>query len=126
MNKAILIGNVGKDPEVLKKDTTIVKLSLATSETYKDKSGERKTVTEWHSIIMFGKLAEIAEKYVKKGDKLYIEGKIKYENYEKDGITKYFTQIIANNIEMLGQKRTDVDNKDNRDVETEQTNDLPF
>jgi single-strand DNA-binding protein len=105
INKVILLGNVGRDPEVqyVKEDVPVTRFSLATSETYKDKNGEKITTTEWHNIVLWRGLAKIAEKYVKKGDQLYIEGKITTRNYEKDGQTKYFTEIIASNMQMLGR-----------------------
>ena len=107
VNKAIILGNVGKDPEIvtLQSGTKAASLSIATSEAWKDKAtGERKEATEWHKVVFWGNLAEIVEKYVKKGDKLYIEGKIKTRSHEKDGITKYYTEIHANDLVMLTPK----------------------
>jgi len=105
LNKVILIGNVGKDPETFNTDSglCICKFSLATTEKYKDKKE-----TEWHRITAFGKIAELCEQYVKKGSKLYLEGKIKTEEYEsKDGSgKKYTTGIIANTIKFLDSKQT--------------------
>jgi len=103
LNKVTLVGNVGQSPEI--KDLNgnkIAKFSLATSEKYTNKGGEKINNTEWHNIVIFGKLAGVVEKYVKKGDKLYIEGKIKTNSYEKDGIKRYSTSIICNNMIMLG------------------------
>ena len=105
VNKVILIGNVGKDPEVkhLDNGNVLTKFPLATSETYKNKDNEKVTTTEWHNIILFSRLAEVAEKYVKKGDALYLEGRIRTRSYEdKDGNKKYITEILANNMQMLG------------------------
>lgn len=110
VNKVILIGNVGKDPEVkhLENGNTLAKFSLATSEVYKNKENEKVTSTEWHNIIIFSRLAEIVEKYVKKGDALYLEGRIRTRSYEdKDGVKKYITEIIANNMQMLGGGKSD-------------------
>ncbi len=107
INKVILVGNVGRDPEVryLDNGVVIAKFPLATSETYTNKSGEKVTNTEWHNIVLWRKLAEVADKYVKKGSSLYIEGKIRSRSYEdKDGNKKYFTEIIADNMQMLGKK----------------------
>ena len=107
VNRVTILGNVGKDPEVItpNENTTIAKFSVATSETFKDKAGEKKTETSWHNVVAFGKLAEIIGNYVKKGSKIYIEGKIKYGSYEdKDGNKKYTTDIIANNMTMLDSK----------------------
>ena len=109
INKAILIGNVGKDPEVKRfENNAKVSFSLATSETYTPKGGEKVTQTEWHNIVAWGKLAEIIEKYVKKGQSLYVEGKINYRSYDdRDGNKKYITEINASSIQMLGSKKTD-------------------
>lgn len=107
VNKVILVGNVGKDPEVRRLDSNVTKcnFSLATSETYTNKSGERVTNTEWHNIVMWRNLAEIAEKYVKKGSLLYIEGKITNRSYDdKDGNKRYICEIVADNMKMLGKK----------------------
>ncbi|MCF6358519.1 MAG: single-stranded DNA-binding protein [Draconibacterium sp.] len=106
VNKVILIGNVGKDPEIRHLDSgvAVANFTLATSESYNAKNGERVTNTEWHNIVMWRGLADVVEKYVKKGSKLYIEGKITSRQYEKDGQTKYFTEIVANNMVMLDSK----------------------
>lgn len=109
VNKAILIGNLGKDPEVryLQDNTAVASLSLATSETFKNKAGEKVTSTEWHKVILWRKLAEVAEKYLKKGMTVYIEGKIKTRKYEKEGKTYYTTEIFAESLQMLGGKEHD-------------------
>jgi single-strand DNA-binding protein len=108
VNKVILVGNVGKDPEIRHLDSgvAVASFSLATSESYNAKNGERVTTTEWHNIVLWRGLAEVVEKYVKKGSRLYIEGKITSRQYEKDGITKYFTEIVANNMVMLDSKNS--------------------
>jgi len=107
VNKVILVGNVGKDPEVryLDEGTVLCKFPMATSEVYKNRSGERVTNTEWHNIILGRGLAQVAEKYVKKGDQLYIEGRIRTRSYDdRDGNKKYFTEIIGDNMQMLGRR----------------------
>lgn len=106
VNKVILIGNVGNDPEVkyIKEDVPVAKFSLATSETYKNKEGEKVTNTEWHNIVVWRGLAKVVENYVKKGSKLYIEGKLTHRKYEKDGQTKYFTEILCKDLTMLDSK----------------------
>jgi single-strand DNA-binding protein len=106
VNTVILIGNVGKDPEVryLDNGTALASFTLATNETYKDKEGNRQSKTTWHNIILWRGVAEVAEKYVKKGMPLYIQGKITYKEYEKDGQKKYMTQIVGNEMKMLGGK----------------------
>jgi len=107
VNKVILVGNVGKDPEVryLEKGVAVAKFSLATSETYKGKDGEKVTSTEWHNIVLWRGLAETVEKYVHKGSQLYIEGKIRTRSYDdKDGNKRYVTEIVADLMQMLGKK----------------------
>ena len=109
VNKVILIGNLGKDPEVryLEGGITKVNFPLATSESYKDKSGNKIEHTEWHNIILWRGLAEVAEKYLKKGNSVFIEGKIKTRTWEdKDGIKRYSTEIIADNMTLLGGKQS--------------------
>lgn len=105
VNKVILIGNLGKDPEIryLESGVPIANFSLATSESYTDKtSGERRNQTEWHNIVLWRGLAEVAEKYLKKGQKVYIEGKLRTRSWnDKEGNTKYTTEIVAENMTML-------------------------
>lgn len=94
INKVILVGHLGKDPEVnhLEGGIAVAKFTLATTEVYNDKNGERKEQTEWHNIVCWRKLAEVAEKYLKKGSAIYLEGKIKSNNYtDKDNIKRYRT-----------------------------------
>jgi single-strand DNA-binding protein len=109
VNKVILVGNVGKDPEIryLEGGAAVCRFPLATSEVYKNKDGEKITTTEWHNIVLWRGLAEIAEKFVKKGSQLYIEGRIKSRSYvDKDGNTRYTTEIVGDVMQMLG-KRSD-------------------
>lgn len=107
VNKIILVGNVGSDPEVraISEEVSVASLSLATSESYKNRDGERVTNTEWHNVVFWRGLAKVVEKYVKKGDKIYVEGKLTHETYEKDGETKYITKIVASDMKMLGGKK---------------------
>jgi len=112
INKVILLGNVGKDPEVkyFDNESSVANFSLATSETYTNKNGEKVTNTEWHNIQAWRGLAKVVEKYVKKGDLIYIEGRIKTRSYDdKDGNKKYVTEILADEMKMLGSRG----NKDN-------------
>jgi len=104
VNKVILLGNVGKDPEVREtKAGNIVNLVMATSEKYTDKSGQKQENTEWHNLVVFGKLADVVSKYVKKGDKLYVEGSITTRKWEdKEGNTRYNTEIKVRDLTMLG------------------------
>jgi single-strand DNA-binding protein len=107
INKVILVGHLGKDPEIrsLESGAKVASFSLATTESYKGKDGQRVEQTEWHNIVLWRGLADITEKYLKKGNLVYIEGKIRSRSYEKDGIKKYITEIIADNMTMLGGKR---------------------
>jgi single-strand DNA-binding protein len=107
VNKVILVGHVGKDPEIrhLESGVAVASFSLATSETYTAKNGEKVSTTEWHNIVMWRGLAEIAEKYVTKGKQLFIEGKIRTKSWEdKDGNKRYMTEIVADSMQMLGSK----------------------
>lgn len=111
VNKVILVGNVGRDPETryLEGGTAFSKFPLATSEVYKNREGEKVTTTDWHNIVLWRGLAEIAEKYVKKGSQLYIEGRIKTRSYvDQDGNTKYITEIVGDVLQMLGKKPEEV------------------
>jgi single-strand DNA-binding protein len=105
INKVILVGNVGKDPVIqyVKEDLPVARFTLATSETFRDKNGEKTTNTEWHNIVAWRNTAKIVEQYIKKGSQLYIEGKITTRSYDKDGVTKYITEIVAGTIQMLGR-----------------------
>ena len=104
VNKVQLLGNIGKDPEVREtKAGNIVNLVMATSEKYTDKSGQKQENTEWHNLVVFGKLADVVAKYVKKGDKLYVEGSITTRKWEdKEGNTRYNTEIKVRDLTMLG------------------------
>lgn len=106
VNKVILVGNLGKDPEVLTFENGVKKaaFSLATTETYKDKDGNKVDQTEWHNIVLWRGLAEIAEKYLHKGSSIYVEGKIKTRSYELNGVKKYITEIYGDNFQMLGKR----------------------
>ena len=107
VNKVILVGFVGKNPEqrVFGNGESVTSFSLATSEKYKDKSGEWKDQTEWHNISCFGKLSEIANTYVTKGTQVYVEGKIKTNKYtDKVGVEKYSTNIVVSSLQLLGSK----------------------
>jgi single-strand DNA-binding protein len=107
VNKVILVGNVGKDPDVHYIDTNVAvaRFPFATSETYRSKDGERITTTEWHNIVLWRGLAEVAEKFVKKGSQLFIEGKIRTRSYDdREGNKKYITEIIGDNMQLLGKK----------------------
>ena len=129
LNKVILIGNVGKDPETRKfTDTMVCNLTLATTEKFKDKDGNLKDATEWHNLQICGKLGEIAEKYVKKGSQIYVEGKIKQRAYETESKQKkYITEIIVNELKLIGKKEpTSANNAQVEGVPVNVESDLPF
>ena len=107
VNKVILVGNVGKDPEVRHLDSgvAVANFPLATSESYVAKNGDKVTTTEWHNIVLWRGLADVAEKYVTKGRQLYIEGRIRTRSYDdKDGNKRYVTEIYGDVMQMLGSK----------------------
>lgn len=107
VNKVILVGNVGGDPEVryMPSGSAVVNLTLATSESWKDKSsGENVEKTEWHRVVFFNRLAEIVGEYVRKGSKLYIEGRLQTRSWEQDGVKRYATEIVANEMQMLDSR----------------------
>ena len=107
VNKVILVGHIGKDPEVryLEGGVAVANFSLATSESYKDKSGNKVESTEWHNIVMWRGLAEVAEKMLKKGMQIYIEGRLRTRSWDdKEGHKRYTTEILADNMVMLGRK----------------------
>jgi single-strand DNA-binding protein len=133
VNKVILIGNLGKDPETQTFESGVKKTSfpLATSEEYKDKEGNKIQQTEWHNIVLWRGLAEVAEKYLSKGNSVYIEGKIKTRSWEdKDGNKRYTTEIVGDNMTMLGSKKPPNGNDQEEDKsdtgKTEVEDDLPF
>ncbi|MDR3392524.1 MAG: single-stranded DNA-binding protein [Sulfuriferula sp.] len=105
VNKVILIGNIGKDPEIryMPSGDAMVNLTLATTDNWKDKNGEKQERTEWHRVAIFGKLAEIAGEYLKKGSQVYFEGSLKTRKWtNKEGQDQYTTEIIADKMQMLG------------------------
>jgi single-strand DNA-binding protein len=142
VNKVILVGNLGKDPEVrhLEGGATVANFPVATSETFKDRNtGERKTQTEWHNVVLWRGLADVAEKYLRKGNQVYIEGKLRTRSWEdKEGNKRYTTEIVGDNMTMLG-KKDDADGysgsnepqmgakpSTSASIEQDQTDDLPF
>ena len=110
INKVILVGNLGKDPETkyMPNGEAVTNCTLATTDTWKDKnSGEKKEATEWHRIVFYRKLAEIAGQYLKKGSQVYIEGSLKTRKWtDKEGAEKYTTEIIADTMQMLGSRQS--------------------
>ena len=119
VNKVILVGNLGQKPEIryTQTDSAVANLSLATSESWKDKeTGEQREKTEWHRIVYFGKLAEIAEQYLDKGSKVYVEGKLQTRKWQdkETGADRYTTEIVGNELTMLDSKNSSRMNEMNR------------
>ncbi|HLU81579.1 MAG TPA: single-stranded DNA-binding protein [Flavobacteriaceae bacterium] len=104
-NKVQLIGHVGQDPEIknLESGTKVAKFSIATNDNYKNAKGEKVEETQWHNIVVFGKKAEIVESYVSKGKEVGIEGKLTHRSYEKEGQKRYYTEIVCNELLLLGK-----------------------
>lgn len=110
VNKVILVGNLGGNPETrhLPSGSAVTNMSIATSETWTDKqTGQKQERTEWHRVSMFGRLAEVASEYLRKGSKVYIEGALRTSQYEKNGETRYSTEIIARDMQMLDSRNGD-------------------
>ena len=109
VNKVIIVGNLGRDPETryMPSGDAITNIAVATTDKWKDKStGEQKEATEWHRVSFFGRLAEVAGQYLKKGSQVYIEGKLRTRKYtDKDGVEKYSTEIVADVMQMLGSRQ---------------------
>ncbi len=116
VNKVILIGNLGKDPEVrrLENGAVLASFSIATSESYVDKqSGDKKEITDWHDIVLWRGLAEVAEKYLVKGTKVYVEGKLKKRSWQdKEGLTRYSTEVVGDEMTILSK----IENKENNNA----------
>ena len=107
VNKVILIGNLGRDPETryTTDGSAVTNLNIATTDTWKDKSGEKQEKTEWHRIVLFGRQAEIAGEYLKKGRSVYIEGRLQTRKYtDKEGVEKYATEIVGDRMQLLGSR----------------------
>lgn len=118
INKATLVGHVGRDPEIrnMSNGDAVATVSLATTEKWKDKNGERQEKTEWHRLVFFGKLADIVDKYVHKGSLIYVEGKLTTRKWEKDGVERYTTEINCNEMKLLN--KVDGDNDSRREERT--------
>jgi single-strand DNA-binding protein len=133
VNKVILIGNLGADPEIknLESGSKVANVNIATTESYKDKDGNRKDITEWHRLEMWDGLAGIAEKYCKKGDRIYVEGKLRTETWQdKDGNNRYTTKVRVQNLMLLspppaGQSSKAAESTANLSMVNE-ADDLPF
>ena len=139
INKVIIVGNCGQDPETryMPSGGAVTNLSLATSESWKDKNtGEQQERTEWHRVVFFNRLAEIVEQYVKKGTKLYVEGSLRTRKWQgQDGQDRYTTEIVASDMQMLDSKtgrseaptpQTDGGQRTSQAAEVEESDDIPF
>ena len=138
LNKVMLIGNLGKDPEVrhLENGTAVANFSIATTESYKDRNtGEVISNTDWHNIVVWRKLAEIVEKYLKKGNKVYVEGKLRTRSWQdKEGATRYTTEVVVDELVMLGKNENTAPQQQQAPLPTvapnlpieEEDDDLPF
>ena len=142
VNRVILIGNLGKDPEIrnLEGGAKVANFPLATTETYKNRNGERTENTEWHNIVMWRGLAEVAERFLKKGNSVYIEGKLRTRSWDDQstGAKRYITEVIADNMTMLGGRRDESSESANgsreqespppdpAEIGEEASDDLPF
>jgi single-strand DNA-binding protein len=135
VNKVILVGNLGKDPDVrhLEGGATVCNFPLATTESFKDKSGNRQEQTEWHNVVLWRGLAEVAEKYLKKGSQIYLEGKLRTRSWEKDGVKRYVTEIVGESFTMLGRPKSAEENNNQQPESQSQqpiidngADDLPF
>lgn len=108
VNKVIILGNVGQDPEIREGNFIVAALSIATTRKWRDKAGETQSETEWHRVSAFGRLAEIISQYVRKGDPIYIEGRLRTRKYEdKQGVERWVTEVIAEQLQLLRQKDSD-------------------
>lgn len=139
VNKAIIIGNVGRDPEVryTTSGNAVANFSVATTERWKDHDGEQQERTEWHNVVFFGKVAEIAGEYVKKGRLVYVEGKLQTDKYtDKEGVERYTTKIVGLNLQLLGKREDGERGEDDRparstsrkpaDAKDDFDDDIPF
>lgn len=133
INKVILVGNIGQDPEAryMPNGNAVTNCTLATSESWKDKNtGQQQEKTEWHRLTFYGKLAEIVAEYVRKGSKLYVEGKLQTRSWEQDGIKRYATDIICNEMQMLDGKPQGQQKQGEAgipaDVDSFEDSDIPF
>lgn len=122
LNKVLLIGNVGRDPEVRYLDqgaaqggqsTKVATFTLATTDRYRDRAGELRENTEWHNLVLWRQLADLAEKYIRKGSQIYVEGRIRTRSYtDQQGVKKYVTEIVADNVQLLGRRENEAGQND--------------
>ena len=129
VNKVILVGNLGQDPEsrFTPQGTAVTNLSVATNETWKNQNGESQDKTEWHRIVMYGKMAETAAEYMKKGQMVYVEGRLRTKEWEDQNQNKRkTTEVMCDNFTMLGRRADNQPSQNNRIEPTTEDDDLPF
>jgi len=129
LNKVLLIGHLGSDPEsrFMTSGNAVTNFSLATNESWKSSEGEIKDKTEWHKVVIFGKRAETASEYLKKGQLVYIEGRLQTRSWEdKDGVKRYTTEVLCENFTMLGRKGDGASGGTSPKTDSDQEDDLPF
>lgn len=140
VNKAIIVGHLGRDPETRYRDSgdAVTSISIATSEQWKDKSGDKQERTEWHRVVFFGRTAEVAGEYLKKGSLVFVEGRIQTRKYtDKDGVEKYSTEIVGDRLQMLAgtkgrdeagtpQQRERAEQPKQQKLDTNFDDDIPF
>ena len=128
VNKVILLGNCGNDPDTrfLPNGSSVANVSLATSESWKGQDGEKKERTTWHRLVFYSPLADVVGKYVRKGTQIYVEGRIQTSQYEKDGITRYSTDIICREMQLLGGNRADMGYQPQGQPQTSMTQEKTF
>ena len=128
INKVLLIGNVGKDPEIktLEGGNKYANITLATSFTYTDRNGQKREETEWHSVVTYGKLSDVVEKFVRKGSLLFIDGRLHTRSWDENGKTRYRTEVIANGIQMLNRVDAPVQQSQPQTQQPEEFDDIPF
>ena len=128
INKVLLIGNVGKDPEIktLEGGNKYANITLATSFTYTDRNGQKREETEWHTVVTYGKLSDVVEKFVRKGSLLFIDGRLHTRSWDDNGKTRYRTEVIANGIQMLNRVDAPVQQSQPQTQQPEEFDDIPF
>ena len=128
INKVLLIGNVGKEPEIktLEGGNKYANITLATSFTYTDRNGQKREETEWHSVVTYGKLSDVVEKFVRKGSLLFIDGRLHTRSWDENGKTRYRTEVIANGIQMLNRVDAPVQQSQPQTQQPEEFDDIPF
>ena len=128
INKVLLIGNVGKEPEIktLEGGNKFANITLATSFTYTDRNGQKREETEWHSVVTYGKLSDVVEKFVRKGSLLFIDGRLHTRSWDENGKTRYRTEVIANGIQMLNRVDAPVQQSQPQTQQPEEIDYIPF